>query len=165
MAGLLKPYAATELVGALKDTVNIPIQLHTHDTSSLQTATYLKAIEAEVDVVDVALGGLSGLTSQPNFNAVVEMMKGQERAHDFDMNMLNQFSNYWEDTREMYYPFESGLKAGTAEVYQHEIPGGQYSNLRPQAIALGLGDRFDDVKKCMRKSMPCLATSSKYPKL
>ncbi|EPR72029.1 Pyruvate carboxylase [Winogradskyella psychrotolerans RS-3] len=147
MAGLLKPYAATELVGALKDTVNIPIQLHTHDTSSLQTATYLKAIEAEVDVVDVALGGLSGLTSQPNFNAVVEMMKGQERAHDFDMNMLNQFSNYWEDTREMYYPFESGLKAGTAEVYQHEIPGGQYSNLRPQAIALGLGDRFDDVKK------------------
>ena len=151
MAGLLKPYAATELVGALKDTVNIPIQLHTHDTSSLQTATYLKAIEAGVDVVDVALGGLSGLTSQPNFNAVVEMMKGQERAHDFDMPTLNQFSNYWEDTREMYYPFESGLKAGTAEVYQHEIPGGQYSNLRPQAIALGLGDRFDEVKKMYAK--------------
>ncbi|WP_179351768.1 pyruvate carboxylase [Winogradskyella vidalii] len=147
MAGLLKPYAATELVGALKDTVNIPIQLHTHDTSSLQTATYLKAIEAGVDVVDVALGGLSGLTSQPSFNAVVEMMKGQKRAHDFDMPTLNEFSNYWEDTREMYYPFESGLKAGTAEVYQHEIPGGQYSNLRPQAIALGLGDRFDEVKK------------------
>ncbi len=147
MAGLLKPYAATELVGALKDTVNIPIHLHTHDTSSLQTASYLKAIEAGVDVVDVALGGLSGLTSQPNFNAVVEMMKYQDRAHDFDMNSLNQFSNFWEDTREMYYPFESGLKAGTAEVYQHEIPGGQYSNLRPQAIALGLGDRFDDVKK------------------
>ena len=151
MAGLLKPYAATELVAALKDTVNIPIQLHTHDTSSLQTATYLKAIEAGVDVVDVALGGLSGLTSQPNFNAVVEMMKGQNRAHNFDMQTLNQFSNYWEDTREMYYPFESGLKAGTAEVYQHEIPGGQYSNLRPQAIAIGLGDRFDEVKKCMRK--------------
>ncbi|GGW71168.1 pyruvate carboxylase [Winogradskyella epiphytica] len=147
MAGLLKPYAATELVGALKDTVNIPIQLHTHDTSSLQTATYLKAIEAGVDVVDVALGGLSGLTSQPNFNAVIEMMKGQEREHDFNMETLNQFSNYWEDTREMYYPFESGLKAGTAEVFQHEIPGGQYSNLRPQAIALGLGDRFDEVKK------------------
>lgn len=146
MAGLLKPYAATELVTALKDTVNIPIHLHTHDTSSLQTATYLKAIEAGVDVVDVALGGLSGLTSQPNFNAVVEMMKGQEREHDFNMTTLNQFSNFWEDTREMYYPFESGLKAGTAEVFQHEIPGGQYSNLRPQAIALGLGDRFDDVK-------------------
>ena len=147
MAGLLKPYAATELVLALKDTVNIPIHLHTHDTSSLQTATYLKAIEAGVDVVDVALSGLSGLTSQPNFNAVVEMMKNQPRAHDFNMPKLNEFSNFWEDTRELYYPFESDLKAGTAEVFQHEIPGGQYSNLRPQATALGLGDRFDDVKK------------------
>ncbi len=147
MAGLLKPYAATELVTALKDTVNLPIHLHTHDTSSLQTATYLKAIEANVDVVDVALGGLSGLTSQPNFNAVVEMMKYQEREHPFEMEKLNQFSNFWEDTRELYYPFESGLKAGTAEVFEHEIPGGQYSNLRPQATALGLGDRFAEVKK------------------
>ncbi|PKG51794.1 pyruvate carboxylase [Olleya sp. 1-3] len=147
MAGLLKPYAATELVAALKDTVNVPIHLHTHDTSSLQTATYLKAIEAGVDVVDVALSGLSGLTSQPNFNATVEMMKGQARAHAFDMPKLNQFSNFWEDTRELYYPFESGLKAGTAEVFEHEIPGGQYSNLRPQATALGLADRFDEVKK------------------
>ncbi|TXD84382.1 pyruvate carboxylase [Subsaximicrobium wynnwilliamsii] len=147
MAGLLKPYAATELVAALKDTVKLPIHLHTHDTSSLQSATYLKAIEAGVDVVDVALGGLSGLTSQPNFNAIVEMMKNQPRAHDFDMVKLNEFSNFWEDTRELYYPFESGLKAGTAEVFQHEIPGGQYSNLRPQAIALGIGDRFDEVKR------------------
>jgi pyruvate carboxylase len=147
MAGLLKPYAATELIGALKDTVNIPLHLHTHDTSSIQSATYLKAIEAGVDVVDVALGGLSGLTSQPNFNSVVEMLKQQDRAHEFDINKLNEFSNYWEDVREMYYPFESGLKAGTAEVYQHEIPGGQYSNLRPQAEALGLGDRFTEVKK------------------
>jgi pyruvate carboxylase len=147
MAGLLKPYAASELVKALKDTVNLPIHLHTHDTSSLQTATYLKAIEAGVDVVDVALGGLSGLTSQPNFNSVVEMMKFDKRAHDFDIHKLNEFSNFWEDTRELYYPFESGLKAGTAEVFQHEIPGGQYSNLRPQATALGLGDRFEEVKK------------------
>jgi len=147
MAGLLKPYAATELVKALKDTVNLPIHLHTHDTSSLQTATYLKAIEAGVDVVDVALGGLSGLTSQPNFNSVVEMMKYNKRANDFDTQKLNEFSNFWEDTREYYYPFESGLKAGTAEVFQHEIPGGQYSNLRPQATALGLGDRFEEVKK------------------
>jgi len=147
MAGLLSPYAATQLVGALKDTLNIPLHLHTHDTSSIQSATYLKAIEAGVDVVDVALGGLSGLTSQPNFNAIVEMMKHQERANDYDINSLNQFSNYWEDVRDLYYPFESGLKSGTAEVYQHEIPGGQYSNLRPQATALGLGDRFDEVKK------------------
>jgi pyruvate carboxylase len=151
MAGLLKPYAATELVSALKDTVKLPIHLHTHDTSSLQTATYLKAIEAGVDVVDVALGGLSGLTSQPNFNAIVEMMKYEKRTHKFDINTLNQFSNFWEDTRELYYPFESGLKAGTAEVFQHEIPGGQYSNLRPQATALGLGDKFDEVKQMYTK--------------
>jgi len=146
MTGLLTPYAATELIGALRDTVKLPIHLHTHDTSSLQSATYLKAIEANVDVIDVALGGLSGLTSQPNFNSIVEMMKYHERAHEFDMPKLNQFSNYWEDIREYYYPFESGLKSGTAEVYQHEIPGGQYSNLRPQATALGLGGRFDEVK-------------------
>ncbi|HLW30992.1 MAG TPA: pyruvate carboxylase [Aequorivita sp.] len=146
MAGLLKPYAASELVLSLKDTLNIPVHLHTHDTSSIQSATYLKAIEAGVDVVDVALGGMSGLTSQPNFNSIVEMMRNQEREHKFDINKLNEFSNYWEDVREMYYPFESGLKSGTAEVYQHEIPGGQYSNLRPQSEALGLGDRFDEVK-------------------
>ncbi len=151
MAGLLKPYAATELVSALKDTVKIPLHLHTHDTSSIQSATYLKAIEAGVDVVDVALGGLSGLTSQPNFNSILEMMRYQPREHAFDIDKLNEFSNYWEDTRELYYPFESGLKSGTAEVYHHEIPGGQYSNLRPQAEALGLGDRFDEVKKMYEK--------------
>lgn len=147
MAGLLKPYAATELVNALRDTVKIPIHLHTHDTSSLQPATYLKAIEAGVDVVDVALGGLSGLTSQPNFNSVVEMMRFHEREQEFNIESLNQFSNYWEILREYYYPFESGLKASTAEVFKHEIPGGQYSNLRPQAIALGLEEKFDDIKK------------------
>lgn len=147
MAGLLKPYAATELIGALKNAVNLPIHLHTHDTSSLQPATYLKAIEAGVDVVDVALGGLSGLTSQPNFNSIVEMMKFHERENPYDINSLNDFSNYWEVVREHYYPFESGLKAGTAEVFKHEIPGGQYSNLRPQAIALGLGDRFGEIKQ------------------
>ncbi len=147
MSGLLKPYAATELVTALKDTVNIPIHLHTHDTSSLQPATYLKAIEAGVDVVDVALGAVSGLTSQPNFNAVVEMMKFHERENVYDIDSLNEFSNYWEAVREYYYPFESGLKASAAEVFRHEIPGGQYSNLRPQAKALGLEDKFEDIKK------------------
>lgn len=147
MAGLLKPYAATELISALKAEVNLPIHLHTHDTSSLQTATYLKAIEAGVDVVDVALGGMSGLTSQPNFNSVVEMMKFHERENPFDQDSLNQFSNYWETVRTHYYPFESGLKTGTAEVFQHEIPGGQYSNLKGQAIALGLGDQFQKVTK------------------
>ena len=147
MAGLLKPYAATELITALQGTISIPIHLHTHDTSSLQAATYLKAIEAGVDVVDVALGGLSGLTSQPNFNSIVEMMEFHPRASEFNTKSLNDFSNYWENIREYYYPFESGLKAGTAEVFEHEIPGGQYSNLKPQAYALGLGDQFELIKE------------------
>ncbi|WP_299759555.1 pyruvate carboxylase [uncultured Pontibacter sp.] len=147
MAGLLKPYAAAELVTALRDTVKLPIHLHTHDTSSVQSATYLKAIEAGVDVVDVALGSMSGLTSQPNFNAMVEVMRFQERHREFDQKSLNQHSNYWETVREYYYPFESGLKAGTAEVYRHEIPGGQYSNLRPQANALGLGAKWEEIKE------------------
>ena len=147
MAGLLKPYAAYELVSALKQTINIPIHLHTHDTSSIQSATYLKAIEAGVDVVDVALGGLSGLTSQPNFNSVAEMMKFNERESNLNIDSLNEYSNYWETVREYYYPFESGLKAGSGEVFKHEIPGGQYSNLKPQAQALGLEDRFHEITK------------------
>ena len=146
MSGLLKPYAAKVLIEALKDTVKLPIHLHTHDTSSLQPATYLMAVEAGVDVVDCALGSLSGLTSQPNFNAVVEMMRFHERDNPYDIKLLNQFSNYWETVREFYYPFESGLKASAAEVFLHEIPGGQYSNLKPQAIALGLGDKFEQIK-------------------
>ncbi|QXP72600.1 pyruvate carboxylase [Tenacibaculum sp. AHE15PA] len=147
MAGLLKPYAAFELVSALKQEVNIPIHLHTHDTSSIQSATYLKAIEAGVDVVDVALGGLSGLTSQPNFNSVVEMMKFNDRESNLNIDSLNEYSNYWETVREYYYPFESGLKSGSGEVFKHEIPGGQYSNLKPQAQALGLEDRFHEITK------------------
>lgn len=147
MSGLLKPYAAKELVSALKTTINIPVHLHTHDTSSLQPATYLKAVEAGVDVVDVALGAVSGLTSQPNFNAVVEMMRFHERENVYDIDSLNRFSDYWEAVREYYYPYESGLKASAAEVFRHEIPGGQYSNLRPQARALGLEDKFNDIKK------------------
>ncbi|MBS1690498.1 MAG: pyruvate carboxylase, partial [Bacteroidetes bacterium] len=147
MSGLLKPYAAKILVEALKDTVKLPIHLHTHDTSSLQPASYMMAIDAGVNVVDCALGSLSGLTSQPNFNAIVEMMKFHERENAFDIKSLNQFSNYWEAVREYYYPFESGLKASAAEVFQHEIPGGQYSNLKPQAIALGLGDKFEEIKE------------------
>ena len=147
MAGLLKPYAAYELISALKSEINIPIHLHTHDTSSIQSATYLKAVEAGVDVLDVALGGLSGLTSQPNFNSVVEMLKFHERENTMNIDSLNDYSNYWETVREYYYPFESGLKAGSGEVFKHEIPGGQYSNLKPQAQALGLEDRFHEITK------------------
>jgi pyruvate carboxylase len=147
MSGLLKPYAAKELIGALRDAVKIPLHLHTHDTSSLQSATYLMAIDAGVDVVDCALGALSGMTSQPNLNAIVEMMRYHPREREFDIESLNRFSDYWETVREYYYPFESGMKASSAEVFQHEIPGGQYSNLKPQAVALGLGDKFTEIKK------------------
>ena len=146
MSGLLKPYAAKILIEALKDTVKIPIHLHTHDTSSLQPATYMMAIEAGVDVVDCALGSLSGLTSQPSFNAMVEMMRFHKRENPYDAKSLNQFSTYWEVVREYYYPFESGMRASSAEVFQHEIPGGQYSNLKSQAIALGLGNQFEEIK-------------------
>ncbi len=147
MAGLLKPNAAFELISALKSEINIPIHLHTHDTSSIQAAMYLKAVEAGVDVIDVALGGLSGLTSQPNFNSVAEMLRFHERENILDIEKLAEYSNYWETVRNYYYPFESGLKSGTGEVYSHEIPGGQYSNLKGQAIALGLEDKFPEVTK------------------
>ncbi|WNJ19569.1 pyruvate carboxylase [Pontibacter sp. G13] len=147
MAGLLKPMAAQELVGALKDAVHLPIHLHTHDTSSNQATSYLKAVEAGVDIVDLAIGSMSGLTSQPNFNSFAAMMKGHEREMPMDLDRLNQFSNYWEVVREHYYPFESELRAGTAEVYQHEIPGGQYSNLLPQARSLGLEEQFETIKE------------------
>ena len=147
MAGLLKPMQAEILISELKKVVNIPIHLHTHDTSSIQSTTYLKAIEAGVDVVDVSLASMSGLTSQPNFNSIVAMMKGHPRELKMDLHGLNQLSNYWEDVREYYYPFECELKAGTAEVFDHEIPGGQYSNLRPQARSLGLEDKFESIKE------------------
>ncbi|MCB0608035.1 MAG: pyruvate carboxylase [Lewinella sp.] len=150
MAGLLKPQAAELLISRLKDSVNLPIHLHTHDTSSIQSSTYQKAVEAGVDVIDVAIGALSGLTSQPNFNSVVAMMHGHERENPVDLKSLNAFSNYWENVRQYYYPFETELKAGTAEIYEHEIPGGQYSNLRPQARGLGLEDQFEKIKENYR---------------
>lgn len=147
MAGLLKPYAAHLLVSELKKVLDIPVHLHTHDTASIQTATYLQAIEAGVDVVDVAISSMSGLTSQPNSNAIMASLKGHHREQNINQDKLNEFANYWEIMREYYYPFESELRAGTAQVYKHEIPGGQYSNLLPQARSLGLEDRFEQVKQ------------------
>lgn len=147
MAGLLKPNAAAYLVTELKKATNLPIHLHTHDTSSIQAATYLKAIESGVDIVDVAISSMSGLTSQPSFNSIVAMMEDEERSSDINLASLNEFSDYWERVRTYYYPFETELRAGTAEVYKHEIPGGQYSNLRPQARGLGLEDKFELIKK------------------
>ena len=147
MAGLLKPQAASILVQALKESVHTPIHLHTHDTSSIQSTTYWKAIEAGVDIVDVAIASMSGLTSQPNFNAIAAMMQGHERENKIDLKSLNQFSQYWEAVRQYYYPFETELQSGTAEIYEHEIPGGQYSNLRPQARGLGLEEQFETIKE------------------
>ena len=151
MAGLLKPRAARTLVTALRDAVELPIHLHTHDTSGNGVATLLAAADAGVDAVDAALSSMSGLTSQPSLNAVAAALAGTDRAPDLDPNALQTLSDYWERVREMYYPFESGLRASTADVYAHEIPGGQYSNLRPRAIQLGLGHRWGEIKQRYRE--------------
>jgi pyruvate carboxylase len=151
MAGLLKPLAAYKLVKALKENIGIPVHLHTHDTSSNGSAMLLKASEAGVDIVDAALSSLSGLTAQPNLNALVAALEGSERDPLVDARGLQRLANYWETVRDYYAPFESGLKSGTAEVYHHEIPGGQYSNYKPQVAGLGLIERWDDCKEMYHK--------------
>lgn len=147
MAGLLKPQAAEVLIPALRENVTIPIALHTHDTAGTQISTYLKAIESGIDSVDCAIASFSGTTSQPNLNSLVALLEGHERENTkMDLHSLNEHSNYWDVVREMYYPFESDLKSATAEVYENEIPGGQYSNLRQQAEGVGLGDKLSLIK-------------------
>jgi pyruvate carboxylase len=146
MAGLLKPYSAKALIEALKDAVDIPIHLHTHDTSGNGVAMYLMAADAGVDIIDCALSSMAGLTSQPSLNAVLTAMQGKERQPKLSVDKLQRLSEHWELLREVYYPFESGLKASTTDVYYHEIPGGQYSNLRPRAVQLGLGDKWNLIK-------------------
>ncbi|TCW41713.1 pyruvate carboxylase [Laceyella sacchari] len=147
MAGLLKPFAAYKLITALKEEVGLPIHLHTHDTSGNQMATLIKAYEAGVDIVDAALSSMAGLTSQPSLNGLVASLAGQERETGLDLASLQKLSDYWEDVRPYYAGFESGIKAPSSEVYEHEMPGGQYSNLHQQAIAVGLGDRWEEVKQ------------------
>jgi pyruvate carboxylase len=147
MAGLLKPYAAYDLVSALKDAVDLPIHLHTHDTSGNGVAMYLKAVEAGVDIVDVAMSSMSGLTSQPSLNALVAGLKGQESAPEVELEHMEKLSHYWEDVRQYYKGFDSGMAASSTEVYQHEMPGGQYSNLQQQAKGVGLGARWEEVKR------------------
>jgi pyruvate carboxylase len=151
MAGLLKPFAARKLVKALKEAVGIPIHLHTHDTSGVAAATILEAAQAGVDVVDASLSSLSGLTAQPNLNSLVAVLAGTEWDPQLDGEGLQRLASYWETVREWYAPFESGLKSGTAEVYRHEIPGGQYSNFRPQVAGLGLLDQWEECKDMYRK--------------
>jgi pyruvate carboxylase len=146
MAGLLKPDAAYRLISELKETVNIPIHLHTHDTSGTGIYMYAKAIEAGVDIVDVALSTMAGLTSQPSSSSLYYALEGSNRKPDVNIEALEQLSHYWEDVRKYYKDFESGMMSPHTEVYQHEMPGGQYSNLQQQAKAVGLGDQWEDVK-------------------
>ncbi|MER2126029.1 pyruvate carboxylase [Solibacillus sp.] len=146
MAGLLKPQAAYRLISELKDATDLPIHLHTHDTSGNGIYLYAKAIEAGVDIIDTALGSMAGLTSQPSANSLHYAMKGSERNVRADVESLEKLSYYWGDVRKYYVDFESGMNAPHSEIYVHEMPGGQYSNLQQQAKAVGLGDRWDEVK-------------------
>ncbi|WP_163530343.1 pyruvate carboxylase [Halobacillus ihumii] len=151
MAGLLKPEAAYQLISSLKETIDIPIHLHTHDTSGNGIFTYARAVEAGVDVVDVATGSMAGLTSQPSANTLYYALEGSDRKPNVDIDAYEQLGHYWEDIRKYYTDFESGMKAPHTEVYHHEMPGGQYSNLQQQARAVGLADRWDEVKRMYRR--------------
>jgi len=147
MAGLLKPEAAYRLVSELKETSSLPIHLHTHDTSGNGIYLYAKAIEAGVDIIDTALGSMAGLTSQPSANSLYYATKGSQRKVRADIEALEKLSYYWEDVRHYYKDFESGMMSPHSEIYVHEMPGGQYSNLQQQAKAVGLGDRWEEVKR------------------
>ncbi|MFW3169216.1 pyruvate carboxylase [Geodermatophilus sp. CPCC 206100] len=146
MAGLLRPPAAARLVTALRERFDLPVHLHTHDTAGGQTATLLAAWTAGVDAVDGAVASMAGTTSQPPLSAIVAATDTTERATGLDLAAVNDLEPYWEAVRRVYAPFESGLPSPTGRVYTHEIPGGQLSNLRQQAIALGLGQRFEEVE-------------------
>ncbi|WP_369130236.1 pyruvate carboxylase [Modestobacter roseus] len=146
MAGLLRPPAAATLVRALRERFDLPVHLHTHDTPGGQLATLLAAWSAGVDAVDGASAALAGTTSQPALSSIVAATDHTDRATGLDLRAVNDLEPYWEAVRRVYAPFESGLPAPTGRVYTHEIPGGQLSNLRQQAIALGLGQRFEEVE-------------------
>src|SRR5207248_157116 len=130
MAGLVRPRAAYALVKALKEEVGLPVHFHTHDTSGISAASVLAAIDAGVDAVDGALDAMSGLTSQPNLSAIAAALVGSERDPHVDLDHLRALSQYWEGVRRYYTPFESDIRGGTSDVYRHEMPGGQYTNLR-----------------------------------
>ncbi len=151
MSGLLKPYSAKVLVSGLKDALDIPVHLHTHDTTGNQVATTLMAAEAGVDIADLAISSMSSLTSQPSMNAVVAALEGQERDTGLSMMDLQKLTDYWADVRERYVDFESDLKTPVTDIYRYEIPGGQYTNLKPQVESLNLGHRFLEVKEMYKK--------------
>ncbi|MEM7274966.1 MAG: pyruvate carboxylase [Actinomycetota bacterium] len=147
MAGLLRAPAATTLVSALRERFDHPVHLHTHDTAGGQLATYLAAAAAGVDAVDAAAAPLSGMTSQPALPAVVAAFANDARDTGLDLTAIGALEPYWEAVRRLYRPFEAGLSSPTGGVYTHEIPGGQLSNLRQQAIAVGLGEKFEEIEQ------------------
>ncbi|MGH3912961.1 MAG: pyruvate carboxylase [Pseudonocardiaceae bacterium] len=146
MAGLLRPPAARTLVRALRERFDLPVHLHTHDTPGGQLATLLAAIDSGVDAVDAATASMAGTTSQPSLSALVAATEHTERSTGLDLQAVCDLEPYWELVRKVYAPFESGLTSPTGRVYHHEIPGGQLSNLRQQAVALGLADRFEQIE-------------------
>lgn len=146
MAGLLRPAAAARLVAALRERFDLPVHLHTHDTAGGQLATLLAAVDAGVDAVDVASASLAGTTSQPSASALVAALAHTPRDTGISLDAVSSLEPYWEAVRRVYAPFESGLPGPTGRVYKHEIPGGQLSNLRQQAMALGLGERFEAIE-------------------
>ena len=147
MAGLCKPAAAHELISTLKQEIGIPIHFHTHDTAGIQSASILAAVEAGVDIVDMAMAPMSGGTSQPNLNTIVEALRFSQRSTDLDHDHLSEIAAYWRSAREFYAPFESTVLPATADLYEHEMPGGQYTNLYQQARALGLADQWNHICK------------------
>ncbi|GAA0718497.1 pyruvate carboxylase [Clostridium malenominatum] len=151
MSALLKPYAAAKLIKALKEEISIPIHLHTHDTTGNGVATILMAADAGVDIVDTAFSSMAGLTSQPALNSLVAALENTERDTGLKLDNLQKISDYWGAVRPVYAQFESDLKSGSAEIYKYEIPGGQYSNLKPQIESFGLGYRFNEIKEMYRK--------------
>ena len=147
MAGVCRPRAIRTLVTALRDEVGLPIHFHTHDTSGIAAASVLAAVEAGIDAVDGALDALSGLTSQPNLTSITDALAGSDRAPDVDTGAMREISDYWEGVRRFYAPFEADIRSGTSDVYHHEMPGGQYTNLREQARSMGLEHRWPEVSR------------------
>ena len=147
MAGLCRPAAADKLVRALREEIGLPIHFHTHDSSGINAASVLRACDAGVDVVDLAIASMSGSTSQPNLNSVVAALDGHERDPQVDLQALNEMSDYWEEVLAFYKPFDTSPRSGSAEVYEHEMPGGQFTNLKEQANAMGLGHRWPEIAR------------------
>ena len=145
MAGLCRPFAAHALVKALKEELSIPIHFHTHDTSGTTSGSIVKASEANVDIVDLAIASMSGSTSQPNLNSIVAALQNTPRDTGLDLQALGEFSDYWEHVQQFYKPFDTAPRSGSAEVYLHEMPGGQYTNLKEQAASMGLSHRWPEI--------------------